>query len=319
MSGPDPAVAAVRAAVRREVADLPAGRLVVVGCSGGADSLALAAATAFTAPRAGLVARAVVVDHGLQPGSAEVAAGAATTCRSLGLAADVVRVQVSPDGEGTEAAARAARLAALEERAAGGVVLLGHTRDDQAEQVLLGLARGAGSRSLAGMPRRRGPFRRPLLGLPRATTERACRALGLHWWADPANADPAYTRSRVRHRVLPVLEAELGPGVAEALVRSAEALRADADALDDLAARAAADVRTGDGDLDAASLAALPAAVRTRVLRTWLLDLGAPAGSLTREHVLAVDALVTGWRGQGPLHLPGRVVVRRTCGRLTPG
>lgn len=319
MSGPDPAVAAVRAAVRREVADLPAGRLVVVGCSGGADSLALAAATAFTAPRAGLVARAVVVDHGLQPGSAEVAARAAATCRSLGLAADVVRVRVSPDGEGTEAAARAARLAALEEQAAGGVVLLGHTRDDQAEQVLLGLARGAGTRSLAGMPRRRGPFRRPLLGLPRATTERACRVLGLHWWADPANADPAYTRSRVRHRVLPVLEAELGPGVAEALARSAEALRADADALDDLAARAAADVRTDDGDLDAASLAALPAAVRTRVLRTWLLDLGAPAGSLTREHVLAVDALVTGWHGQGPLHLPGRVVVRRVCGRLTPG
>lgn len=319
MSGPDPAVAAVRAAVRREVADLPAGRLVVVGCSGGADSLALAAATAFTAPRAGLVARAVVVDHGLQPGSAEVAARAAATCRSLGLAADVVRVRVSPDGEGTEAAARAARLAALEEQAAGDVVLLGHTRDDQAEQVLLGLARGAGARSLAGMPRRRGPFRRPLLGLPRATTEQACRALGLHSWADPANADPAYTRSRVRHRVLPVLEAELGPGVAEALARSAEALRADADALDDLAARAAADVRTDDGDLDAASLAALPAAVRTRVLRTWLLDLGAPAGSLTREHVLAVDALVTGWHGQGPLHLPGRVVVRRLCGRLTPG
>ncbi|MFC5997453.1 tRNA lysidine(34) synthetase TilS [Quadrisphaera sp. GCM10027208] len=319
MSGPDPAVAAVRAAVRREVADLPAGRLVVVGCSGGADSFALAAATAFTAPRAGLVARAVVVDHGLQPGSAEVAARAAATCRSLGLAADVVRVRVSPDGEGTEAAARAARLAALEEQAPGGVVLLGHTRDDQAEQVLLGLARGAGTRSLAGMPRRRGPFRRPLLGLPRATTEQACRALGLHWWADPANADPAYTRSRVRHRVLPVLEAELGPGVAEALARSAEALRADADALDDLAARAAADVRTDDGDLDAALLAALPAAVRTRVLRTWLLDLGAPAGSLTREHVLAVDALVTGWHGQGPLHLPGRVVVRRVCGRLTPG
>lgn len=319
MSGPDPAVAAVRAAVRREVADLPAGRLVVVGCSGGADSLALAAATAFTAPRAGLVARAVVVDHGLQPGSAEVAARAAATCRSLGLAADVVRVRVSLDGEGTEAAARTARLAALEEQAAGGVVLLGHTRDDQAEQVLLGLARGAGARSLAGMPRRRGPFRRPLLGLPRATTEQACRALGLHWWADPANADPAYTRSRVRHRILPVLEAELGPGVAEALARSAEALRADAEALDDLAARAAADVRTDDGDLDAASLAALPAAVRTRVLRTWLLGLGAPAGSLTRDHVLAVDALVTGWHGQGPLHLPGRVVVRRLCGRLTPG
>ncbi|UER53450.1 tRNA lysidine(34) synthetase TilS [Kineosporiaceae bacterium SCSIO 59966] len=319
MSGPDPAVAAVRAAVRREVADLPAGRLVVVGCSGGADSLALAAATAFTAPRAGLVARAVVVDHGLQPGSAEVAARAAATCRSLGLAADVVRVRVSLDGEGTEAAARTARLAALEEQAAGGVVLLGHTRDDQAEQVLLGLARGAGARSLAGMPRRRGPFRRPLLGLPRATTEQACRALGLHWWADPANADPAYTRSRVRHRILPVLEAELGPGVAEALARSAEALRADAEALDDLAARAAVDVRTDDGDLDAASLAALPAAVRTRVLRTWLLGLGAPAGSLTRDHVLAVDALVTGWHGQGPLHLPGRVVVRRACGRLTPG
>ncbi|WP_124344046.1 tRNA lysidine(34) synthetase TilS, partial [Cellulomonas algicola] len=247
MTGPDRRVADVRRAVTAAVADLPDGALVLVACSGGPDSLALAAATAFVADRSVrrgprvLRAGAVVVDHALQPGSADVAARTAAVCRSLGLDPVVVeRVVVDAPG-GPEAAARHARYAALDavaERLGAAAVLLGHTLDDQAETVLLGLARGSGARSLAGMPRVRGVLRRPLLGLRRTDTVGACAALGLDPWHDPTNAgaaDDAPLRSRVRERVLPLLERELGPGVADALARTAEQLREDADTLDTLA------------------------------------------------------------------------------------
>ncbi len=237
MSGPTPAVAAVRVAVRRALAPLPAGAHVVVACSGGPDSLALAAATAFVAPRAGLTAGAAVVDHGWHPASAAVAASAAEACARLGLAPvqvlDVTAAAASGRG-GPEAAARDARYAALEraaEEQGAAAVLLGHTLDDQAETVLLGLARGAGARSLAGMPVRRGRFVRPLLDVPRATTRRACADLGLEPHDDPANADPAYTRVRVRD-ALALLEQALGPGLPAALARSAEQLALDAEALE---------------------------------------------------------------------------------------
>ncbi|HEY6796363.1 MAG TPA: tRNA lysidine(34) synthetase TilS [Kineosporiaceae bacterium] len=326
-----PAVAAARGAVRAAVVDLtrpPAGGPVLVACSGGPDSVALAAATAFVAPRLGLRAGAVVVDHGWSPVSAAVAAGAAATCHDLGLApVDVVRVH--PDGAGgPEAAARAARYGALEDVAArhgARAVLLGHTLHDQAETVLLGLARGSGARSLAGMPARRGIFRRPLLGLSREETARACADLGLPVWHDPANTDPRYTRSRLR-ALLPDLAAALGPGLVAALARSAELAREDADALEalaaDLLARAHAPVTTHAGRdhaLDVALLAAAPDAVRRRALLAAARRAGSPAGALGRRHVLALDGLVVRWRGQGPVHLPGGVIGRRACGRLVLG
>ena len=320
MTGPHPAVAAVRSAVRADIAALQAGSTVLVACSGGADSLALVAAAAYVAPRQRLEARAVVVDHGLQSGSAAVAQAAADACRALGLPTDVVPVTVEGDGSGPEAAARTARYAALDaagQRYGADAVLLGHTRDDQAEQVLLGLVRGSGARSLAGMPARRGVFRRPLLHLARTTTAAACAALGLSPWEDPANADPAFLRSRVRVRVLPILEAEMGPGVAAALARTAEQLRQDADALDVLARGLLDAASLSGGCLDVATLAAAPAAVRTRALRAAAVAAGAPAGSLMWEHVRRVDSLVVDWHGQGPVQLPGRVVARRACGRVS--
>jgi tRNA(Ile)-lysidine synthase len=325
MTGPDPRVAAARTAVRRECSDLPEGSLVLVACSGGADSLALAAATAFVAPRQQLRAGAVVVDHGWHPGSGDVASGAASQCRELGLdPVEVVTVHAAhkPGGRGPEASARDARYAALAEsadRLGAGAVLLGHTREDQAETVLLGLVRGSGTRSLAGMPRRRGVLRRPFLDLPRADVHATCAVLGLEPWTDPANSDPAMLRTRVRDVVLPVLERELGPGVAAALARSAALLRADGDALDALAAGVLeAAVREGDGvQLDVETLAAAPEALRRRALRQAALRAGAPAGDLSMAHVLAVEGLLTDWHGQGPVHLPGRVVVRRSCGRLS--
>ncbi|WNB85307.1 tRNA lysidine(34) synthetase TilS [Cellulomonas sp. ATA003] len=330
MSGPAPAVAAARRAVRDALTDLDAGDLVLVACSGGPDSLALAVATAFVAPRAGLRAGAVVVDHGLQAGSAHVADDAAAACRALGLTpVEVVRVTVGAAG-GPEAAARDARYAALDaasRRHGAAAVLLGHTLDDQAETVLLGLARGSGARSLAGMPARRGALRRPLLGLRRADTVAVCAAAGVRPWDDPTNTptptptdDPtdgtAPLRSRVRHRVLPVLEEVLGPGVAEALARTADGLREDADALDALAADLLARARTPEGHLDVVVLGGAAAAVRRRALRAAAVAAGSPAGALRREHVLGLDSLLVDWHGQGPLHLPGGLLGSRVCGRL---
>jgi tRNA(Ile)-lysidine synthase len=314
----DPAVAATRVAVRAALGDLKAAGLVLVAVSGGADSLALAAATAVEAPRLGLRAGAVTVDHALQPGSAERARAVAQRCSELGL--DPVEVQtVKVGGEGgPEAAARDARYAALDaaaDRLGATVVLLGHTLDDQAETVLLGLARGSGARSLAGMPARRGRLRRPFLGVRRASTAAACAALGLIPWDDPHNGDPAFARARVRASALPVLEDTLGPGVAEALARSADLLRDDADALDGWAERESGEPL--DRRLDADRLLALPAAVRTRVLRRAALAAGARPGELSAEHVRDIDRLVTAWRGQGPVSLPGGLVAQRSCGRLS--
>lgn len=283
----------------------------LVACSGGPDSLALAAAAAVVARRTGVVVRAAVVDHGLQPGSDAVAALVAERLAGLGMPARVLTVEVDASGEGPEAAARHARYAALEEAAGGDDLLLGHTLDDQAETVLLGLARGSGARSLAGMPARRGRVVRPLLGVRAETTRRACAELGLEPWLDPHNADDRFTRVRVRARVLPLLEAELGPGIAEALARSATLVRADADLLDALAAAERASHPEPEPACD--WLASLPPALRGRVLRDWLREAG--AADVTAGHVAAVDALVTAWHGQRGADVPG-LRVRRVDGRL---
>jgi tRNA(Ile)-lysidine synthase len=315
--GPHPAVAAVRGAVRAALADLAAGDLVLVACSGGADSLALAQATAFEAPRAGIAAGAVTVDHGLQAGSLQRAEAVADVLRGLGLApVELARVTVGTAG-GPEAAARAARYAALDEAAArlgASAVLLGHTLDDQAETVLLGLARGSGARALAGMAPRSGRYRRPLLDLDRSTLRAACAAGGLTPWDDPHNEDPAFTRARIRHTAMPALEQSLGPGVASALARTARLLRDDADALDAWAAEVAPQCAT-DG-LDCGKLEPLPPAVRRRVLRSAALDAGCPAGELFAVHIQALDDLVARWRGQRHVDLPGGVTAQRRYARL---
>ena len=317
MSGPHPAVAGVRGAVRPFLVE--ATPPVLVACSGGADSLALAAAVAFEAPRAGVAAGGVTVDHGLQPGSADRAARTAQVLGRLGLdPVLVVRADVG-DAGGPEAAARTARYAALSAAALvhGAHVALGHTLDDQAETVLLGLGRGSGPRSVAGMVEHRVAggvgWWRPLLGVRRTTTRAACAAQELPVWDDPWNTDPAYTRVRVRSEVLPLLEEVLGGGVAPALARTAAQLREDLDALDGLA-RAEQERLAGDEGLPAVEVAALPAALRRRVLRGWLLTGG--VSDLQAVHLAAVDALLTRWRGQGRVDLPGGAGVVRTSGRL---
>jgi tRNA(Ile)-lysidine synthase len=325
--GPHPTVAAIRLAVRRVLHDVLTAStdphpLVLAACSGGADSMALAAALAFEAPRLGVRAGAVTVDHGLQAGSAVRAQEVAGRLRGLGLdPVDAVGVTVGRQG-GPEAAARDARYAALDAAAeahGAAAVLLGHTRDDQAETVLLGLARGSGTRSLSGMAAVSGSggrYRRPFLLLDRDTVRKGCLAQGITVWEDPHNHDPAYTRSRVRHEALPVLEKSLGKGVVEALARTAQLSRDDADALDQWAADAEADAAGDDGSLDALRLHTLPAAVRRRVLRRAAIAAGSPPGFLFARHIEEVDRLVTDWHGQKALNLPGGVAARRANGRL---
>ncbi|CAN5311217.1 tRNA lysidine(34) synthetase TilS [soil metagenome] len=297
----DPTVATARNLVRAALSDLRQGDSVVVAVSGGADSLALASAVAFVAPKLGLGACAVIVDHGLQAGSAEVAERAATQVRGLGLDAQVVVVQVGSAG-GPEAAARHARYEALAAQDAA-AVLLAHTLDDQAETVLLGLGRGSGPRSLSGMAPITGLYRRPFLTLTRAETERVCVASGLDWWNDPHNTDPAYRRVRVRKELLPLMEDVLGGGVAAALGRTASLARMDTDYLDGLAADIATESLAG--------LALLPVALRTRVLRSRALAEGAAADELTHVHVSELDRLLTDWHGQGGVELPGGVTASR--------
>jgi tRNA(Ile)-lysidine synthase len=308
-----PAVAAVRLGVRRALADVEPGETVVVACSGGADSLALLAATVFEARKAGWRVIGATVDHGLQEGSAPHADRVVAQMAQLGADETVaVRVTVDPGGRGIEAAAREARYAVLAEvasRLGSLVVLLGHTLDDQAETVLLGLVRGSGGRSIAGMRHAFDEFRRPLLEVTRAQTEAACSAEGIEAWEDPHNLDPRFTRARVRHRVLPVLEEELGPGVAAALARTADSLQADLAALDQAADECLATVSTGDG-LMVTELALRPAAVRTRVLRLAALAAGSPASELFRVHALAMDDLLSGADNRS-VDLPGHLRCRR--------
>lgn len=294
---------------------------VLVACSGGPDSLALAAVAAYFGRRGHVDGHpvsigAVVVDHQLQPGSARVAAATAQTLEDLGLSPVQIRtVDVASTGMGPEAAARDARHAALHaaaEEAGAGAILLGHTLDDQAEQVLLGLARGSGTRSLAGMRPSRGRLLRPFLGLRRADTLEICRVEALEPWHDPSNTDPAFARSRTRVEVLPLLEEKLGPGVAESLARTAAILQLDADYLEDVANDTFEALRQQDGEtisLPEAALGDLAPAVRFRVIAKAAAAVGGQQPSYQR--LLAAEALLRRQGSAGPVELPGAVSVYR--------
>ena len=344
--GPDPAVAAVRLAVRRALhqpteqpteqsSGQPSGQpsgddgvpgttgTVMVACSGGPDSLALLAAAVFERRRSGVKVVGAVVDHALQEGSGERTERVVAQMARLGVdETATIRVRVDPGPRGLEAGAREARYAALSQLAehlGADRVLLGHTVDDQAESVLLGLTQGSGPRSLSGMrdafrpqPGAGHVFVRPLLrAVTRAQTRAACRAEDIDWWDDPHNEDPRFTRSRVRHRVMPLLERELGPGVAAALARTGHLVRDDLDALDD-EAEALLDRHPAEQGLDVALVEPLHHAVRTRVLRLAALRAGALPRDLTHGHVAALEEML--WRRRGEprdLDLPGHVRAER--------
>ena len=329
-----PAIADVRRAVREAWMrhGVVSGDRILVACSGGADSLALAAASVFEGSRIGVLVGAVIVEHGLQPETKAVAEATAKTLAELGASPVEVRAVkvVKTKAGGPEAAARTARYAALDAAAdelGAKFVMLAHTLNDQAETVLLGLARGSGNRSLNAMSEVNGRYLRPLLGIERQTTVAFCEDSGLNAWHDPQNSDGKFARVRARNKVLPVLEAELGPGIAQALARTAEQLREDEavlapmaqDFFDNFVSLKATSIEIALAEFEAA-----PLAIRHRVIAMALTVLQAP--EFARVHIRAIDALVDEWHGQKPLSLPGvrvertaRHIVLKTAKTLKPG
>lgn len=304
---------AIRSAVKPFLEKLEAGDTFLVAVSGGADSLALAQALLIESQPLALNAVAVTVDHQLQVNSHLQAQKVAEQLKEIGYGEVVIKKVVVTTDAGLENGARDARYAALNESVAetkAVKVFLGHTRNDQAETVLLGLARGSGARSLSGMAAENGNLLRPLLSITREETESACKEWGLDFWNDPHNLNTEFTRVKVRHEVIPYLEEHLDPGISRALVRTAALLRDDADALDLWAEREAT-------DLECDRLALLPKAIRTRIIRRAALAAGATPGKLTYEQVGAIDALICAWKGQGEVSLAGGVKVERISGRLS--
>jgi len=311
------AVPAVRNAVRTWLEKYEAGDTVLVAVSGGADSLAVAHALAVEAEKLAISVLGVTIDHQLQAASSSQAQKVADQLSQFGLSCVIKKVSVDLK-EGLEASARKARYEAINEVAQkenAVAVFLGHTKDDQAETVLLGLARGSGTRSLSGMAHQNGIYVRPLLEITRNQTEEFCNEVGLDYWNDPHNQDLQFARVRVRTEALPVLEKTIGPGISDALARSAHLLRDDADALDNWAQQEV--IHLDLHDLDCAHLETLPRAIRTRILRAAIYAAGAPSGSVSADHVSAVEGLISAWNGQGALNLPGGVKVERISGRLS--
>lgn len=308
----------IRLAVRSELEDIAAGDSVLVAASGGADSSALAAALLLECKTKSIKVIALIIDHGLQKNSADVTHETKRTLTKIGYENIEIRRVTVEITDGLEASARRARYQALNDVANSHnavAVFLGHTKDDQAETVLLGLARGSGSRSLSGMASRVDRYRRPLLTITRAQTEAACEEAGIKFWQDPHNQSMEFTRVRVREVVLPTMEKEIGPGISDALARSAKLLRDDADALDYLSDEIFSKLEPAS--LDVSKLESQPRAIRTRILRKAIYLAGAPQGSLSAEHIEPVEALITAWKGQGPISLPGGVTVARISGRLS--
>jgi tRNA(Ile)-lysidine synthase len=311
------AVPTVRNAVRTWLDKYEAGDTVLVAVSGGADSLALSHALSIEAKECVITVIGVTVDHQLQENSGAQAEKVKEQLKDFGLSCIIKKVKVEIK-DGLEASARKARYEALQETAQehnAVAVFLGHTRDDQAETVLLGLARGSGTRSLSGMAHHKGLYVRPLLEVTRVQNEQYCKELKLEFWNDPHNENPDFSRVRVRTIALPALEMSIGPGITEALARSAHLLRDDADALENWAKREEDELDLSD--LDCSHLETLPRAIRTRVIRAAIYAAGAPAGMVTMEHVGGVEALISAWSGQGALNLPGGVKVERIWGRLS--
>ena len=312
------ALVEVRSAVRQHLATLSAGDRILVAVSGGADSLALAGALLVESKELLISCIGVTIDHQLQDGSDIQARKVINQLERIGFSEVISQEVIVDQSAGRESGARDARYTALHAIAdqRGAIqIYLGHTRDDQAESVLLGLARGSGARSLSGMAVVNGKIVRPLLSVTREVTEQACKDLGLDAWSDPHNFNAEFSRVRVRTQVLPVMEKEIGPGIAEALARTASLLRDDADALDQLTEKIAQGHDLASLEIE--FLAGLPKAIRTRLIRRAIYAQGAPMGSVTADHVSAVEALITSWHGQGEISLPGGVKVARISGRLS--
>ena len=312
------AMVSIRAAVRPYLDQLEAGDTFLVAVSGGADSLALANALLLESKTLALRSSAITIDHQMQENSGSQAKIVSDQLKEMGYDDVYIKKVVVATDSNVESNARDVRYQEIHrysQETKAKAIFLGHTFNDQAETVLLGLARGSGTRSLSGMAIRNENYIRPLLSITREETERACREASLEFWSDPHNFDSEFTRVRVRREIIPFLEKNLDPGISRALVRTASLARDDADALEAWAEREASQMDLAD--LDCSYLASLPRAITTRILRIAATAAGTTPGSLTFEQITAMSALICAWKGQGPLSLSGGVKVERISGRLS--
>jgi len=308
-------------AVQNLLKDFDAGDLVLVGCSGGADSLALAWTTLVVGKRLELKTGAVIVDHQLIPESNSVALNAKKQCEELGIQEVIIKkVNVEQNHEGLEAAARIARYEAFENvlhETNAQAILLAHTQDDQAETVLMRLTRGSGAKSLSGMAQVSGKYLRPFLHLRKKIVHDSLDLIGLKAWQDPANTDHQFLRVKVRHELMPKIVEVLGESAISSLDKTSQLLRLDNQALEELAQQffdSQKDVKTNG--LEISELEKLPEAIRTRVLRIFAIASGVHPGPFSFEHIEAIDALVKNWHGQGNVDLPGFIQATRVDGSL---
>ncbi len=317
--------------VLREQADegalLRRGDRVLVAVSGGADSVALLTGLADLAASNGWALVVAHLNHGIRTDAAGDAAFVTRLAATLGLpcvqgVADVP-ASAARDGVSIEMAARAARYAFLLDAARERrcvAIATAHTADDQAETVLLRVARGTGLAGLAGIA----PVReteglrlvRPLLAVTRAEIEGFLLERGLAWREDITNRDEAHLRNRVRHRVLPLLQTTLNPRIREALCRLAALASADQAALDALAREAALGCAAAGGRLAVGPWMRLPPALRGRVLLTWLLANGVPGTRVTQGHCDAVASICDTCDGSASLDMGEGAAVRREYGEL---
>jgi len=308
-----PATMQVRQAARAQLAKFKPADLVLVACSGGADSLALAKAVSLEAPMANLSAGAIVVDHGWSKEAGEVVATTVTTLEEMGLA-PVVAVKL-PAHERSETAARSLRYTALQEvaiKTKARAVFTAHTQNDQAETLLMRLARGSGTTSLAGIPRQRDIFFRPLLDVSREITQAACAEWSLSFWQDPANEDLSHTRVKVRKIALPALVEALGESVIQGLTRSADLLRDDAEVLDSLSMQVFDLVFDQKSQrLNAEKLSQEQPAIARRVLLTWISQRGVPRAELNYLHATQLQTLLSQDLNSIRIALPAGFTARR--------
>jgi tRNA(Ile)-lysidine synthase len=306
-------------AVEHILKTLQPGERVLVACSGGADSLALAWVTNYVAKKHEIFVAALVVDHQLFDESNQVAQDAKSKLHKIGISeVEIVKVSVEKSVDGLEAAARQARYGALNAHAtkiAAKLILLGHTQEDQVETVLMRLTRGSGARSLQAMAEISENFARPFLHLRRDLVRDCLKKINIEAWEDPMNYSDKFLRSKIRNQLLPVLAKVLGDGIFDSIDKSARQLRDDNAALDLITQQTMA-LNAIDNLADIEILAAQPKAIRTRIIRKMMLNAGAPAAALANSHIEAANNLVVNWHGQGAVALPGKLWATRKSGNL---
>lgn len=299
-------------AVNELVKDFDPADTLLIACSGGADSLALAWTSNVVAKRLGLNLIAVVIDHQLIEESSKVALIAKDQCENFGIEKVVIKkIVVKDNKEGLESAARSARYKAFEELTLelnAKAVLLAHTQDDQAETMLMRLTRGSGAKSLSAMKEVSGKYLRPFLHIRKKELVDALEKEGISFWQDPANTDYRFLRAKVRNELMPKLIEVLGESAIESLDRTSDLLKEDNEALDSIALE---NYEKLDRELNVEELIKLPAAIRKRIIKIAALESGVIPGPFSFEHIEAIDALVTKWRGQGNVDLPGFIQASR--------